>query len=179
MTSELAGADLETMPPVSQKKTQAFVNHYLMETVNCLNRVAETCTLKLDAICVQMDRMETSLSLLENKLASIPGIDARNPANPVENAVDIKNPVVTPRTGYIQDLRTEEKPPKEVGEEDVQDQTRIKAEESEVKPTVDPQLIKFHKMLQFGVPLMAVKQKMAAEGFDPNLLQYDFPIYSL
>ncbi len=58
------------MPPIDQKRTQAFVNHFLVETVNALNRVAEVCEEKMDSICSQVDRMETMLSILEDKVRS-------------------------------------------------------------------------------------------------------------
>jgi hypothetical protein len=34
----------------------------------------------------------------------------------------------------------------------------------------NPEILRFVKMLAFGVPLMAVEQKMRAEGYDPSLL---------
>lgn len=34
----------------------------------------------------------------------------------------------------------------------------------------NPEILRFTKMLAFGVPLMAVEQKMRAEGYDPALL---------
>ena len=40
--------------------------------------------------------------------------------------------------------------------------------EEEAPP--DPEIVRFVKMLQVGVPLRAVEQKMRAEGFDPALL---------
>lgn len=38
------------------------------------------------------------------------------------------------------------------------------------EPTVDPILLKYRKMLQFGVPRGAVELKMVNEGLDPKLL---------
>lgn len=35
----------------------------------------------------------------------------------------------------------------------------------------DERFIRFFKMVQFGVPLPAVKQKMATEGLDPSVLE--------
>ena len=37
-------------------------------------------------------------------------------------------------------------------------------------PPSNPEILRFVKMLAFGVPLMAVQQKMRAEGYDPSLL---------
>ena len=39
-----------------------------------------------------------------------------------------------------------------------------------VAPSSNPEILRFVKMLAFGVPLMAVEQKMLAEGYDPSLL---------
>lgn len=38
------------------------------------------------------------------------------------------------------------------------------------EPNVDPAIIKYRKMLQFGVPRGAVELKMIHEGLDPKLL---------
>lgn len=38
------------------------------------------------------------------------------------------------------------------------------------EPTVDPIILKYRKMLQFGVPRGAVELKMVNEGLDPKLL---------
>lgn len=35
----------------------------------------------------------------------------------------------------------------------------------------DPRFIRFFKMVQFGVPVAAVKQKMETEGLDPGILE--------
>lgn len=42
---------------------------------------------------------------------------------------------------------------------------------SGVKASDDTRYRKYFKMLQFGVPAPAVKLKMQAEGFDPNVLE--------
>ena len=49
--------------------------------------------------------------------------------------------------------------------------------EEDVAPTEnpDPEINRFLKMLQFGVPLPAVQQKMRAEGHDPALLNRKNP----
>lgn len=39
-----------------------------------------------------------------------------------------------------------------------------------VETVSNPEILRFAKMLTFGVPLMAVEQKMRAEGYDPALL---------
>lgn len=43
-------------------------------------------------------------------------------------------------------------------------------DESPKVPNVDPALLKYRKMLQFGVPKGAVELKMINDGLDPKLL---------
>ena len=43
----------------------------------------------------------------------------------------------------------------------------------EEEAPLDPEIARFVKMLQVGVPLKAVEQKMQAEGFDPALLDHN------
>lgn len=43
-------------------------------------------------------------------------------------------------------------------------------EENLKEPNVDPTILKYRKMLQFGVPRAAVELKMVHEGLDPKLL---------
>lgn len=44
------------------------------------------------------------------------------------------------------------------------------ADEIHTESTVDPTILKYRKMLQFGVPRGAVELKMVHEGLDPKLL---------
>jgi len=43
-------------------------------------------------------------------------------------------------------------------------------DESPNEPIVDPTILKYRKMIQFGVPRGAVELKMVNEGLDPKLL---------
>lgn len=42
-----------------------------------------------------------------------------------------------------------------------------------VKASEDARYRKYFKMMQFGVPITAVKLKVSAEGFDSTVLEYD------
>jgi len=43
-------------------------------------------------------------------------------------------------------------------------------DESPKVPSVDPTILKYRKMIQFGVPRGAVELKMVNDGLDPKLL---------
>lgn len=49
----------------------------------------------------------------------------------------------------------------------------VEAHQMEEEAPPNPEIARFVKMLQFGVPLRAVEQKMQAEGFDPALLNHN------
>lgn len=61
----------------------------------------------------------------------------------------------------------------EIVENKVQQEEITAVEEVNEGPKAceDSRFIRFFKMVQFGVPLGAVKQKMASEGLDPNVLE--------
>lgn len=46
----------------------------------------------------------------------------------------------------------------------------VDVRQTAVAPPPNPEILRFTKMLAFGVPLMAVEQKMRAEGYDPAML---------
>lgn len=54
---------------------------------------------------------------------------------------------------------------------DVNKETTSEVKESGVKASDDVRYKRFFKMLQFGVPAPAVKQKMQVDGLDPNILE--------
>ena len=49
----------------------------------------------------------------------------------------------------------------------------VEAHQMEEEAPPNPEIARFVKMLQVGVPLKAVEQKMQAEGFDPALLDHN------
>lgn len=49
--------------------------------------------------------------------------------------------------------------------------SNVENETSGVKACDDPRYATFFKMIQFGVPIQAVKLKMDTEGLDPSILE--------
>ena len=64
--------DLADCQPVAPSKTVASVNLFVINTVNFLNRFSLLCDEKLSNVSTQITRLETTLSILEAKLSSIP-----------------------------------------------------------------------------------------------------------
>jgi len=129
---------------------------------------------------IQLERIETALTLLEARLASIPALASVSSTSqiPVSSAAaaGIQSGIVTNDVTVTPEItRTEPLPVA----------TKI---EMPIVPLVnglvindsapgvlrirdDPEYAKYFKMLKMGVIMPAVKQKMAGEGLDPNLLE--------
>ena len=60
---------------IHQKRTLAFLNHFITHTANFLNRFSCTCEDKLANISLRIQRLETTVSILEAKLNSVPGLE--------------------------------------------------------------------------------------------------------
>ncbi|XP_023210420.1 WASH complex subunit 3-like [Centruroides sculpturatus] len=99
------------------------------------------------------------MCILEAKLASIPGLDdvtAQSVQQPLPEKQTIEEP--------SQPATTEQIPSNE------QSSNPIEPEKPKMTISQDPRYSKYFKMINLGVPVGAVKQKMITEGVDPNIL---------
>ncbi|CAI9578370.1 unnamed protein product [Staurois parvus] len=70
-----SGIDLTKVPAIQQKRTVAFLNQFVVHTVQFLNRFSTVCEEKLSALSLRIQQIETTLNILEAKLSSIPGLE--------------------------------------------------------------------------------------------------------
>ena len=56
------------VPAINQKRTLAFLNHYVTHTVRFLNRFSCVCEEKLISLSTRIQRLETTLNILEAKV---------------------------------------------------------------------------------------------------------------
>ncbi len=54
--------------PISQKRTLAFMNHFVIHTAHFLSRFSCVCEEKLSDLSIRLQRLETTLKLLEGKV---------------------------------------------------------------------------------------------------------------
>ncbi|KAB5565981.1 hypothetical protein PHYPO_G00247820 [Pangasianodon hypophthalmus] len=144
-----SGVDLTKVPAIQQRRIVAFLNQFIVHTVRFLNRFSTVCEEKLATISLRIQQIETTLSILETKLSSIPGLE--------DVTVD----------------RTAPSPPSEVpgqGQEGSQGHKGEPAADNVMTVAKDPRYARYLKMVQVGVPVMAIKNKMILEGLDPSLL---------
>jgi WASH complex subunit CCDC53 len=162
--------DKNKMPAIHKKRMLAFINDFILTTANFLNNFTSTCESKLIQLDSKMQNLENSLLILEAKLASVP---SNEPVQPVQTKE------IPPENIPSETPKQEEKPevPADKSTEIPVDSLEEKPPEVEetssknlIKVSEDSRYKKYFKMVQFGVSAAAIKQKMACEDVDPDLL---------
>ncbi|CAH4029265.1 unnamed protein product [Pieris brassicae] len=158
LTSPVSGnIDYDSMAALQQKRTLAFVNHFILTTVQFLNNFAKQCEHKLMCYENKLEKINASLVLLETRLSSLPEISSPEPSL-------IKQQFETNSENTTQAEATTDAEEKTTEEE--------KTTDGEEKPTqtIKAEYMRFVKMVHVGVPIQAVKLKASLEGLDPNEL---------
>ncbi|XP_067009895.2 WASH complex subunit 3 isoform X2 [Anabrus simplex] len=155
------GVDYTQVGAIHQKRTLAFINHFISNTVSFLNKFARSCEQRLEKFNARIEKLDASLSILEAKLSSISGLEN------VESAGQPMQAEKPPET-EIKSSVPQESENKETHEES---NPQPMETESGPKASQDPRFAKFFRMIHVGVPIQAVRLKMQAEGFDPSVLE--------
>ncbi|XP_045447340.1 WASH complex subunit 3 [Melitaea cinxia] len=153
MSQEIANVDLSKIAALQQKRTLAFVNHFVITTVQFLNNFAKKCEQKMMLFERKLEKINATMVLLETRLSSIPEVntetDAAKPQEPVtEQPTEIN----------------------EANSEQINAANENIPENSNTAEKIKPEYERFVKMVQVGVPIDAVKLKISLEGLDPNEL---------
>ncbi|BFZ09178.1 hypothetical protein BsWGS_12217 [Bradybaena similaris] len=166
------GIDYSKVDAINQKRTIAFINHFVTHTSRFLNHFANVCEDKLEKLNERLQQLEISLSILEAKLSSIPGLESVTAPSTsstavMSDAVPTSNLPTSAATPATQGLA-----PAAASSNHVQPEDLPPVEEPRVEKTVsqDARYLKYFKMLQYGIPAQSVKLKMKTEGFNPDLL---------
>ncbi|XP_051547341.1 WASH complex subunit 3-like isoform X1 [Myxocyprinus asiaticus] len=162
-----SGIDLTKVPAIQQRRIVAFLNQFIVHTVRFLNRFSTVCEEKLASISLRIQQIETTLSILEAKLTSIPGLEEVT-VDGVRPSAETNGPTVDGSHGTVSTA-----PFLEATREVQRVPLELKAEalvENVMTVAKDPRYARYLKMVQVGVPVMAIKNKMVLEGLDPSLL---------
>lgn len=162
LSSITSGLDLQQIPPIHQKRMITFINHFIITTVGFLNKFFLACESRLQKIDSKMQKLEAQLCIIEAKLNSIPGLENVS-AQTATVGVDEPDKTTPTATSKEQDVKNPTQP-------DVSAEENSTVEQESPAVNQNPELLRFYKMIQFGVPVEAVKLKMKQEGFDPSLL---------
>lgn len=133
---------------VPQGQTVIVINNFIANTTSFLNVFAQICETKLSKVSQRLCDVELTLSLLEAKLNSVPGI-APATTRVVEQA---------PR-------QEEESVSSSEDQEEEEDAT-----EGMVQIRSHPEFEPYFRLQKLGVPDAQIRLKMEAEGVDPTVL---------
>lgn len=140
----------------------------MVHTVQFLNCFSTVCEEKLSALSLRIQQIETTLNILDAKLSSIPGLEdvkfevstahVNSVTNgPVAQAAADQQTAASPQSGN------------NTQEEGLQ-KTEV-VTENVTTVAKDPRYARYLKMVQVGVPVMAIRNKMISEGLNPDLLE--------
>ncbi|KPJ06832.1 WASH complex subunit CCDC53 [Papilio machaon] len=154
---EIDKLDLSKIAALQQKRTLAFLNHFVITTVQFLNTFAKKCEKKLMQFEQKLEKVEAAMILLEARLSSIPEI---NETLQTDTNVESLN------TSEIKSEDRTDDTKKEVKE--IEDKPEDNVSQTTTDTVIKPEYERFIKLVQVGVPLQAVKLKISIEGLDPD-----------
>lgn len=137
---------------IDPKKSITIINAFVVSTVQFLNQFAVKANDKLDKLNRQIQRLEALTQLLEYKLSDIPNV-----SEPTAKTVSEASKSVSSADAGSKP-ESEAAPPSEA------------APQVQAQPEVPENAKTYVRMLGFGIPRNAVKQKMLSEGVDPAQL---------
>nr|XP_015207374.1 PREDICTED: WASH complex subunit CCDC53 [Lepisosteus oculatus] len=177
-----SGIDLTKVPAIQQKRIVAFLNQFIVHTVRFLNRFSTVCeevsAAPLVLVVSLASRCSDVLCLckiarlrpLALPLSSIPGLEDVRVERSAQRQVSepngpVSTPVQAPSSAVPAPTEPQQRPP------EAAEQPRSGAAGDDVLTVAkDPRYARYLKMVQVGVPVMAIKNKMVSEGLDPSLL---------
>lgn len=165
------GVDYTKVESISQKRTIAFLNHFITHTASFLNRFSNVCEEKLETISNRIQQLEINMNILEAKLSSIPGLE--NVTAPVSSQSTTSGTTPAPSTETTtntQPPQTTQAPQAPPAPDEALPPPPPEEPQQSNPVSKDPRYAKYFKLINVGVPPQAIKNKMVLEGLDPNYL---------
>ncbi|XP_015379028.1 PREDICTED: WASH complex subunit CCDC53 [Diuraphis noxia] len=171
--------ELKKIPPMEQRQLVTYINHFIRSTVTFLNNFMTHCEAKMMKSEQRLQKISASLCILETKLNSVPELrelqssqfqTSEPPCNQLkDNSFNTEGTNKHNKTETTTGLKTVTTDEHGKTEDNIISEPAV-VDESSNEPIVDPTILKYRKMIQFGVPRGAVELKMVNEGLDPKLL---------
>ena len=167
--------NFEKCEAVDHGRTVGFVNNFLVETTEFLNRFSVACDKRLREVSASLQKLEITMAILEAKLASIPGlenVDASSIVSAAPSAVQASEPAGGPPPP------PPPPPPSGAGGMPPPPPGVPDAVQEEPNPSggltnkEDPRYQAYFRMQRMGVALGQIQQKMSSDGVDPSILSY-------
>nr|XP_020041525.1 WASH complex subunit CCDC53 isoform X1 [Castor canadensis] len=165
-----SGIDLTKVPAIQQKRTVAFLNQFVVHTVQFLNRFSTVCEEKLADLSLRIQQIETTLNILDAKLSSIPGLDDVTFEVSPLHVTSVTNGSHSEITSEKSQIYTKYSLQQNSTQDSGQQESEVSSENI-LTVAKDPRYARYLKMVQVGVPVMAIRNKMISEGLDPDLLE--------
>lgn len=129
--------------PINPRRLLAFVNYWLSTTTNFLNEFCEKCDNRFHRIERRLEQIETALTLVEAKLASVPNLQIVS--------VQAPNQPIASNTNQQPKLQENQQKNTDVPETSKVVETTKSADDVKEESggsQMDPELAKYFKMLQ-------------------------------
>jgi len=168
--------DFREVDSISAKRLLCFVNHFHAHTVAFLNAFATSCERRLEEVNWRIQKTEATLSVLEAKLSSVPGLD--DVRLPTTTSTLIESDM-TPSTLPLPELPRSEEGTLPSFDADQSSEISSPKENLDfdaargVRAADHPAYAKYFRMLHLGVPLQAVALKCRTENphLDATILE--------
>ncbi|XP_035295825.1 WASH complex subunit 3-like [Cricetulus griseus] len=131
-------------------------------TEGCKKLLREQDSSKLAELSLHIQQIETILNILDAKLSSIPGLE--------DVTVEVSPLSVTAVPNESHCESTAEQPQQD-NTQDSGPQEREVSSENVLTVAKDSRYARYLKMVQVGVLVIAIRNKMVSEGLDPDLLE--------
>ena len=173
------------IPPIPMQKTLLLVNNFITNTGIFLNNFSNCCETKLSDVSLRINRIEITLSLLEAKLGSIPGlVDVEDsalpdtapaptpvsaPAAPAAPAAAAAVPATPTEDGAGEAAASAAAPEPEAEPEPAPEDA---LPEGMVPANQHPDYSRYFRLQRMGVPDGHIQLRMRNDGVDADIL-YD------
>ena len=152
-----AHVDYTEVKPIPHQLTIQFINNFVVNTTQFLNKFALTCDDKLRDVHNRIQRLEITMNILDAKLNSIDGLDD------VQVAASTAAPSSSVATTQA---------PSSVVQQEVVVEVQPQPVSGGMKNKDDPRYEKYFRQLKYGVSLAQVQTNMMMEGVPPSILEY-------
>jgi WASH complex subunit CCDC53 len=151
-----AHVDYTEVKPIPHQLTIQFINNFIINTTQFLNKFALTCDDKLRQVHNRIQRLEITMNILDAKLNSIEGMDSVSVASTTTSApvTSTSSNIPAPASEYAD---AEEPEPVAVA--------------GGMRNKDDPRYAPYFRLINVGVPLAQVQNKMMLEGVPPSILE--------
>ena len=160
MSEDPTGAlqDLRHCRPIPIKKSLIIVNNFVVNTTRFLNRFSKIVDEKLLKVSNNISRLETTLSILEAKLDSVPDLDGSSQATSAQTGASSGSSENNTNAA----ANAAAAPP--------QATTAPAVDPNAMKVKDDPAYARYFKLMKLGMPVEQINSLSAETDLDPNLL---------